>query len=585
MNTYWRKFILLPVLMNLVFSGTLFSQGLSHRLDNTEKQEMPSYLRQIRQYHTSGITQPPAFSARASAEWEEIDHLIVTWTSYTTIIREIVRIAQTETHVIIVCSDSVAVKNNLSSNSVPLTNISYVIAPFNSIWCRDYGPWNIYSNAVDSLSLIDWIYNRPRPKDDTVPAAIERYTGLPMYEMTSFPNDLIHTGGNFMCDGMGTGFSSRLITDENPTKTEAEIDSIMYRYMGINRYILMSTLPYDGIHHIDMHMKLLDEETLLFGEYPQGVADGPAIENNMQYVLNNFNSPFGTPYKIVRIPMPPDAFGDYPDNGGDYRTYANAVFVNKTVILPYYEEQYDTIAKRIWQEALPGYRIEGIDCNSIIPSLGAIHCITKEVASSEPLWIVHQSLRDTYSTSGGYTVNATIMHRSGIAGASVYFRTDTTQPYQSVPMQLQSPPSHQWEATLPAQAGGTTVYYYIGAVSNSGKHQVRPLPAPAGYWHFSILLNTGFVTGIPEVSVANPFPNPASTEFNLHLKPDVPVQTDICITPVTGGEAKTLFSGMLYGERYFQFALDPFCSGTYILTVKSGSQLIRKKLLVVRSEK
>lgn len=36
--------------------------------------------------------------------------------------------------------------------------------------------------------------------------------------------------------------------------------------MGIERYIKMQTLPYDGIHHIDMHMKLLDEETLLVGQ-------------------------------------------------------------------------------------------------------------------------------------------------------------------------------------------------------------------------------------------------------------------------------------------------------------------------------
>ena len=38
--------------------------------------------------------------------------------------------------------------------------------------------------------------------------------------------------------------------------------------MGIQTYILMETLPYDGIHHIDMHMKLLDEETILMAEYP-----------------------------------------------------------------------------------------------------------------------------------------------------------------------------------------------------------------------------------------------------------------------------------------------------------------------------
>ena len=44
----------------------------------------------------------------------------------------------------------------------------------------------------------------------------------------------------------------------------------------------MPTLPYDGIHHIDMHMKLLDEETLLVSEYPDGVADEYYMNDTMQ---------------------------------------------------------------------------------------------------------------------------------------------------------------------------------------------------------------------------------------------------------------------------------------------------------------
>src|SRR5436190_11246212 len=196
----------------------------------------------------------------------------------------------------------------------------------------------------------------------------------------------------------------------------------------------MTTLPYDVIHHIDMHLKLLDEETLLVGEYPAGIADGPQIEANLQYVLSNFNSVFGTPYKVIRIPMPPDGSGLYPNNNGDYRTYANAVFVNKTVILPVYAQQYDTTAVRIWQEALPGYTIKTIDCNSIIPALGAVHCITKEVAAIDPLLISHQPLHDTYNTTNPYPVTTRIQHRSGISIAEIYYRTDTTQPYVSASM-------------------------------------------------------------------------------------------------------------------------------------------------------
>ena len=66
---------------------------------------------------------------------------------------------------------------------------------------------------------------------------------------------------------------------------------------------------------------------MIVGEYPQGVADGPQIEANLQYVLNNFTTPFGNPYNVIRVPMPPDFNGTYPSNFGDYRTYANALIV------------------------------------------------------------------------------------------------------------------------------------------------------------------------------------------------------------------------------------------------------------------
>ncbi len=79
--------------------------------------------------------------------------------------------------------------------------------------------------------------------------------------------------------------------------------------MGVHTLIKMPTLPYDGIHHIDMHMKLLDESTIMVSEYPEGVADGPQINANMDYVLSNYTTRWGTPFDIVRIPSPPQLGG------------------------------------------------------------------------------------------------------------------------------------------------------------------------------------------------------------------------------------------------------------------------------------
>ena len=322
---------LFVILAVLVAGFSSFAQDLPHFLTPAEREILKSYLPP-----TPFSISPPSANVRTMAEWEELQGLLITWTSYTSILRQIVDYAQDECPVYIVCSDSNSVKTYLTSGGVPLTNLKFIIASFNSIWCRDYGPWTVYKDKSDSLYIIDWIYNRPRPLDDVIPSAFASFINRPIYQTTTSPYNLTHTGGNFMADGNGTGFSSKLILTDNAGKTEAEIDTIMNKFMGINRYVLMTTLPYDAIHHIDMHMKLLDEETILVGQYPAGVADGPQIESNVQYILANYQSCYGRPYKIVRIPMPPDASGKYPDNNGDYRTYTNSVFVNKTVIVPIY---------------------------------------------------------------------------------------------------------------------------------------------------------------------------------------------------------------------------------------------------------
>jgi agmatine deiminase len=423
---------LLTGALSVLFIYSASGQSLPHIMTPSERAAMPAYL-QSRSGSASAISTPPTSPVRTMAEWEELQGLLITWTSYQSILKEIVRYAKEETRVYVVCTSPATVISYLNSNGIDTVNVSFLQFPFNSVWSRDYGPWSAYTNDVDTLLTIDWIYNRPRPNDDNIPVLLGNYLNTPVYQTNTSPWNLIHTGGNFMTDGFGTGFSSNLILDENPSKTEAQIDSIMNQFMGINRYIKMNTLPYDQIHHIDMHMKLLDEETILMGQYPPGVADGPQIEANLLYVLNNFNSVFGTPYKVVRIPMPADG-GQYPGGGGRYFTYTNSSFVNNTVIVPNYNIPADTTALRIYRDALPGYKVYGINSLASIGALGSLHCITKEVGTSDPLLISHQPLQDTYDDVNPYSVQALMKHRTGIASGTLYYRTDTLQPYNAVSM-------------------------------------------------------------------------------------------------------------------------------------------------------
>lgn len=587
-KTYQYFVLLLVVLFGI--TNSVLAQNLPHNLTPEEARLLDDYNRQ-RQVRSASPDAPTA-PVRTMAEWEEIEGLLIRWegTWVRPLLRDITRYARQEVEVYIVTEDSNAVRSYLNSGGVPLTNITFLDEPSNSIWARDYGQWTVYDNEVEDKRFIDWIYNRPRPDDDIVPEALATMLNVPLHQTINSPNDLVNTGGNFMVDGFGTGFASELILEENEpgnpygvsVKSEAQIDTIMKHYMGLNRYIKMPTLPYDGIHHIDMHMKLLDEQTLLIGEYPTGVADGPQIESNLNYVMSNFNSMFGTPYKIIRIPMPPHN-GLYPNNwNADYRTYTNSVIINKTVLVPVYEEQFDTTALRIYREAMPGYRVIGLDCNDIIEASGAIHCITKAVGVSDPLLISHQSLENTNNTTNAYQVDAYINHRTGIDHAELYYTIDTTQAYQSVNMTLTNSSTETWTGYIPAQNAGTEVFYYVDATANSGKNQVRPIVAPEGYWNFWVQSFTGEdeLTAGEVIENLEVYPNPAVEHALVNFSVSSAINGRIVVRDVLSKELVQVFSGSFNeGNNIYFMDVRNLASGTYFVSIETNTGTITKRLL------
>ncbi len=573
MKKYYFSLFMLMAVLPAVLTG----QELPHRMTDAERALLPQYNASRNSQPVNPLfTTPPVSPVRTIAEWEELQGLQITWASYSSMLKEIVRHAKQETKVYIVTNNPTNVINYLNQPpAVDTQNVEFVIAPYNSVWCRDYGPWSAYTHDVDTLITVDWIYNRPRPLDNVLPAVFAGLLNTPFYETTVSPWDLVHTGGNFMTDGFGTGFSSELILVENSpaggfnvNHTPAEIDTIMKRFMGIHRYIKMTVLPYDVIHHIDMHMKLLDEETLLVGQYPPGIADGPQIEANLQYILNNFNSVFGTPYKVIRIPMPSDG-GLYPHNGGRYFTYTNSSFINKTIIVPTYNVPADTTALRIYREALPGYKVVGINSLPSIGALGALHCINKEIGTADPLLISHQPLSDTYDQVNPYTVQALMKHRSGIQSATLYYRTDTLQPYTAVPMVQAANPDY-WKADIPAHAGGTRIYYYVEATSFSGKTQVRPMPAPDGYWYFDVLGPASVSESVSggTFELQTPFPNPSKgiTCIPVILPSDMHVYA--CVLDMTGRKVAEIHDGLLRAGENKLFINTIYApAGAYLIQV------------------
>lgn len=544
-------------------------------------------------------TLPPE-GVRTMAEWEESGVVCVTWRSYPDILTEIVKAAHKETKVMVLVRDQpsvTTVTNLLDGADVDMSNVQVVFKPSTTVWIRDYGPTSVYINDVDSMLLVDWIYNRNRPADDTMSAHIGQLLGVPVYSTRTAPYDLVNTGGNFMADGLGTAFSSELVLRNNnqimdgesspndifgtSNHTAATIDEVMLRYMGIDRYIKMKELPYDGIHHIDMHMKLLDEETLLVGEYPTGISDGPQIEANIQYVLNSFKTSFGRDFKVIRIPMP-SFNNDFPPytNEALYPTYANALLVNKTILLPQYDHPDDLAAQDTFKKYMPGYEVVGINCNQMIGAGGAIHCITKEIGVPDPLRIVHAAIRTAdVDKPEDWQVRATVQHRSGIAEVELFYTTDLNGPWTMIPM-FYDPTLEQYVASIPPQSPQSTVYYYINATANNGKNISRPITAPEGYWSFRPFQLSSVETTLV-AQMAPIYPNPARAITVVPVQFNQATKGSLRLYNALGQLQTTVFEGEFpAGNKNYFIQANRFPAGHYLVVLQTAQQFITQQLVI-----
>jgi len=488
------------------------NKPLPNGLSNLEKELVTNF-----EYKTAQFTPPPSSPIRTMAEWEEVEYLVISWDNqFRNILSQIVQAAVNECKVLIVTQNQSSVTSYLNSNGVDITNVEFLNTNSDSIWMRDYAGNTIYSNDVEERGLTDWIYNRPRPNDDAIPTAYANLLNIPIYVTNTGSNDLVNTGGNFMTDGLGNGFSSDLVINENEqgnlygvsVKDEDQIDDIMFNYMGIDNYIKMDKLLYDQISHIDMHMKLLDEETILVSRYPEGVADGPRINQNINYILDNFNSHFGTPYKIEWIDAPPSPSGAYPDTGGFYRTYSNSIIINKTILIPTYRQQYDDPAIQKYKELMPGYNIVGIDVDNsnenLISLVGAIHCITHSIGVKNPLWIVHQPVEEALNS---IPITAMIKHKSGVNNASVFWKAEDETIFNELSM---TGNGDTWTTNITIPSNINKINYYIAAEANSGKRLNRPMVAPEGFWTVNTATLSAEQWAVNNIS--GPYPNPTKEE-------------------------------------------------------------------------
>jgi agmatine deiminase len=412
-------------------------------------------------------TSPPAGPARNPAEWEPMTGAIIKWPLGISVSLIAEMSEDIEVYTIVASSyEQASATSTYQSGGVNMDNAFFIIAPTNSIWTRDYGPWFIFDGGGD-YGIVDHVYNRPRPLDDQIPWVIGNEWGVPVYGM-----DLTHTGGNHMSDGRGRSMSTRLVYDENSDMTPREVDARMKDYLG-NDYTVLDYIESSGIHHIDCWAKFLDPTTILVKEVSFGHPSYNLLNARADYLATQTGA-WGRPYTIVRIFCPSGT------------AYTNSIILNDKVFVPIFGSSSDTTALRVYREAMPGYEVLGFYGSWY--ENDAIHCRIMGVTDRYMLSIHHIPLLDTEDYFNDYLISAQIEDHSGTGltpeSLLVYYSIDSSA-FDTVHLQS-TPEPDSFCAHIPAQPPGTQIRYHIKAADNSGRVATHPPIGEAGAHVFHI---------------------------------------------------------------------------------------------------
>lgn len=351
-------------------------------------------------------------------------------------------------------SDQTYVTNQYSNQGVNLDNCEFILAPSDSYWTRDYGPWFVI-DGNDELGIVDFTYNRPRPNDNAIPSKVANEYGFNLFEM-----DIETAGGNYMTDGMGISASSQLIWDENPGYTHDEIAQIFEDYLGIGMYHVVQDPNNTYIDHIDCWGKYLDVDKVLIRSVPESHPQYDELEATADYFASQ-NSSYGKPYQVFRV--------NTPNN----EPYTNSLILNKRVFVPITNSQWDDDAIASYQEAMPGYEILGF--TGSWESTDALHCRTKGIADQNMVHITHIPTEGEQPVLSSYDLEATIKTFSGAAlntdSVLIFYRVNGGE-WMTEAMNNTS--GQTWAGSISGVGQGSQVDYYLYAADQEGNHITHP---------------------------------------------------------------------------------------------------------------
>lgn len=529
----------------------------------------------------------PAPQVRLCAEWEP---------SYGTLIRWplgipsqlVVELAEDDSLYVLVdnpSQQSQAVAT-FTSWGVNLDHCRFITADTYSHWTRDWGPhsmfdgqgtWGIIDPVFDGYPWIpggpyeNYMDSRGYEEDDAVNAALALEFDCPLHQ---FPAYL--TGGNFMTDGHGLGYSTlAMLTENEPLWSHSQFLDLSAEWLGLDAYFITVNPEEYGIQHIDCCAKLLDEETILLKQVPTYHPEYDRLETVNDQLTTAMNC-YDRPYEIVRIYCE-------PYSGNEVAAYTNSYILNTKVLVPLFGVSSDSSALQTYQEAMPGYEVIGIPYEGWY-YYDALHCRTREIMDRGMLLIWHRRMDDEVPWQEEHLVQAMVHPYSGAGLAAgelnIVWRVDQGG-WQS--SQLTPSGADSLQGSIPGQPEGSIVDYYITAADSSGRQETLPRTAPDGFYSFTVTTPSGAGQDPSAVEPAfSVYPNPARSQVRVEIALAEAEEMTLSVFDLSGRLVSRLESSLVEaGSHSFVWTPENISPGCYFVRLQTGTAIHSRYVIVV----
>ena len=462
------------------------------------------------QYLTSfSETNPPTGEIRFPAEFEPVQAVVVAHyqTGRNLPVRLIKEMAEDCKVITLVNSEkwftTQEVKTLYSSGGVNIDNCEFIEVPLSGRWTRDYAPWFIFDDGKPAI--VDNIYDRVFPgsgndnpsqtNDDAISAKFAEYYDVPLYGMK-----IVHTGGNMMQDGRGIAVSDSIVITESAKYVGVDADAVHQKvkdYLGIDTYHVTVDPQGDYIAHVDCWGKFLAPDKILLARVEATHAQYEKYESVAKY-FEKTNCCWGYPYQVYRVDVPTRS-----GNKNIASPYTNSLILNNKVFVPLdadTDEYYNNAALAVYEKAMPGYEIIGIEYNYDSEggdwdgwyNTDALHCRTREIMDFNMLFVDHREvLHGDVAQKDSYPITAKFIAYSGKAITSTQLHYSINDgDWQTVDMSLQGT-SGEYKASITGCNVGDNVKYYLTGEDASGRTCAQPYFAELEPHSFTVVAGAG----------------------------------------------------------------------------------------------